>query len=172
MQVGEGQQVQIVQAQPQGQAQQAQSSTGQTMQVMQQIITNTGEIQQIPVSPALSQVCMALFNIIEILKDFISVYTARQKRLCVCAYIFCMVCISHTHTYKHFLNQYSYYPKPQLASLCAHCFSLTQVKVHHCGVAPLNFLSLHPRAEVIVTTILCQGPKALSFDYQRIRGGV
>ncbi|XP_065380400.1 nuclear transcription factor Y subunit gamma isoform X2 [Macaca fascicularis] len=49
MQVGEGQQVQIVQAQPQGQAQQAQSSTGQTMQVMQQIITNTGEIQQIPV---------------------------------------------------------------------------------------------------------------------------
>lgn len=53
MQVGEGQQVQIVQAQPQGQAQQAQSGTGQTMQVMQQIITNTGEIQQIPVSPAL-----------------------------------------------------------------------------------------------------------------------
>lgn len=52
MQVGEGQQVQIVQAQPQGQAQQAQSGTGQTMQVMQQIITNTGEIQQIPVSPA------------------------------------------------------------------------------------------------------------------------
>uniref|UniRef100_A0A8C9NLM2 Nuclear transcription factor Y subunit gamma n=1 Tax=Serinus canaria TaxID=9135 RepID=A0A8C9NLM2_SERCA len=49
MQVGEGQQVQIVQAQPQGQSQQAQSSTGQTMQVMQQIITNTGEIQQIPV---------------------------------------------------------------------------------------------------------------------------
>ncbi|XP_077882147.1 nuclear transcription factor Y subunit gamma isoform X2 [Ictidomys tridecemlineatus] len=49
MQVGEGQQVQIVQAQPQGQAQQAQSGTGQTMQVMQQIITNTGEIQQIPV---------------------------------------------------------------------------------------------------------------------------
>lgn len=50
MQVGEGQQVQIVQAQPQGQSQQAQSGTGQTMQVMQQIITNTGEIQQIPVS--------------------------------------------------------------------------------------------------------------------------
>lgn len=49
MQVGEGQQVQIVQAQPQGQTQQAPSSTGQTMQVMQQIITNTGEIQQIPV---------------------------------------------------------------------------------------------------------------------------
>ncbi|NP_001408215.1 nuclear transcription factor Y subunit gamma isoform X4 [Mus musculus] len=49
MQVGEGQQVQIVQAQPQGQAQQTQSGTGQTMQVMQQIITNTGEIQQIPV---------------------------------------------------------------------------------------------------------------------------
>uniref|UniRef100_A0A3Q2HRL0 Nuclear transcription factor Y subunit gamma n=1 Tax=Equus caballus TaxID=9796 RepID=A0A3Q2HRL0_HORSE len=49
MQVGEGQQVQIVQAQPQGQAQQAQSGSGQTMQVMQQIITNTGEIQQIPV---------------------------------------------------------------------------------------------------------------------------
>ncbi|XP_031450679.1 nuclear transcription factor Y subunit gamma isoform X2 [Phasianus colchicus] len=47
-QVGEGQQVQIVQAQPQGQSQQAQSGTGQTMQVMQQIITNTGEIQQIP----------------------------------------------------------------------------------------------------------------------------
>nr|KAF6383023.1 nuclear transcription factor Y subunit gamma [Pipistrellus kuhlii] len=43
---------QIIIAQPQqgqGQAQQAQSSTGQTMQVMQQIITNTGEIQQIPV---------------------------------------------------------------------------------------------------------------------------
>uniref|UniRef100_A0A4X2JRZ9 Nuclear transcription factor Y subunit gamma n=1 Tax=Vombatus ursinus TaxID=29139 RepID=A0A4X2JRZ9_VOMUR len=49
MQVGEGQQVQIVQAQPQGQTQQTPSSTGQTMQVMQQIITNTGEIQQIPV---------------------------------------------------------------------------------------------------------------------------
>lgn len=49
MQVGEGQQVQIVQAQPQGQTQAAQSGTGQTMQVMQQIITNTGEIQQIPV---------------------------------------------------------------------------------------------------------------------------
>lgn len=47
MQVGEGQQVQIVQAQ--GQTQQAQSGSGQTMQVMQQIITNTGEIQQIPV---------------------------------------------------------------------------------------------------------------------------
>ncbi|KAK5883696.1 hypothetical protein CesoFtcFv8_019996 [Champsocephalus esox] len=46
MQVGEGQQLQIVQAQ--GQAQQGQSQ-GQTMQVMQQIITNTGEIQQIPV---------------------------------------------------------------------------------------------------------------------------
>ncbi|KAM6959119.1 nuclear transcription factor Y subunit gamma isoform 3-T6 [Aplochiton taeniatus] len=46
MQVGEGQQLQIVQAQ--GQAQTAQSQ-GQTMQVMQQIITNTGEIQQIPV---------------------------------------------------------------------------------------------------------------------------
>ncbi|XP_067317391.1 nuclear transcription factor Y subunit gamma-like [Anolis sagrei] len=49
MQVSEGQQVQIVQAQPQGQAQPAQSGSGQTMQVMQQIITNTGEIQQIPV---------------------------------------------------------------------------------------------------------------------------
>ncbi|XP_036411406.1 nuclear transcription factor Y subunit gamma isoform X2 [Megalops cyprinoides] len=48
MQVGEGQQVQIVQAAPQGQAQTAQPA-GQTMQVMQQIITNTGEIQQIPV---------------------------------------------------------------------------------------------------------------------------
>uniref|UniRef100_A0A8C6WP70 Nuclear transcription factor Y, gamma n=1 Tax=Neogobius melanostomus TaxID=47308 RepID=A0A8C6WP70_9GOBI len=47
MQVGEGQQVQIVQAAPQGQGQ-AQAQ-GQTMQVMQQIITNTGEIQQIPV---------------------------------------------------------------------------------------------------------------------------
>ncbi|XP_034762328.1 nuclear transcription factor Y subunit gamma isoform X3 [Acipenser ruthenus] len=46
MQVGEGQQLQIVQA---GQGQQAQAATGQTMQVMQQIITNTGEIQQIPV---------------------------------------------------------------------------------------------------------------------------
>lgn len=50
MQVGEGQRVQIVQAQPQGQAQQAQSGAGQTMQVMQQIITNTGEIQQIRLS--------------------------------------------------------------------------------------------------------------------------
>ncbi|XP_018432271.1 PREDICTED: nuclear transcription factor Y subunit gamma isoform X2 [Nanorana parkeri] len=49
MQVGEGQQVQILQAQPQGQSQQGQNATGQTMQVMQQIITNTGEIQQIPV---------------------------------------------------------------------------------------------------------------------------
>ncbi|CAI5690623.1 nuclear transcription factor Y subunit gamma isoform X1 [Oreochromis niloticus] len=49
MQVGEGQQVQIVQAATaQGQAQTAQAQ-GQTMQVMQQIITNTGEIQQIPV---------------------------------------------------------------------------------------------------------------------------
>nr|XP_015829452.2 nuclear transcription factor Y subunit gamma isoform X6 [Nothobranchius furzeri] len=48
-QVGEGQQVQIVQAAAaQGQAQTAQAQ-GQTMQVMQQIITNTGEIQQIPV---------------------------------------------------------------------------------------------------------------------------
>ncbi|XP_060948905.1 nuclear transcription factor Y subunit gamma isoform X1 [Limanda limanda] len=47
MQVGEGQQLQIVQATAQGQAQ-AQAQ-GQTMQVMQQIITNTGEIQQIPV---------------------------------------------------------------------------------------------------------------------------
>ncbi|XP_061520458.1 nuclear transcription factor Y subunit gamma isoform X1 [Phycodurus eques] len=46
MQVGE-QQVQIVQAAG-GQAQTAQAQ-GQTMQVMQQIITNTGEIQQIPV---------------------------------------------------------------------------------------------------------------------------
>lgn len=49
MQVGEGQQVQIVQAAAtQGSAQTAQAQ-GQTMQVMQQIITNTGEIQQIPV---------------------------------------------------------------------------------------------------------------------------
>uniref|UniRef100_A0A8C7XAC2 Nuclear transcription factor Y subunit gamma n=1 Tax=Oryzias sinensis TaxID=183150 RepID=A0A8C7XAC2_9TELE len=49
MQVGEGQQVQIVQAAAaQGQTQSAQAQ-GQTMQVMQQIITNTGEIQQIPV---------------------------------------------------------------------------------------------------------------------------
>ncbi|KAM8767038.1 nuclear transcription factor Y subunit gamma isoform X2 [Sparus aurata] len=49
MQVSEGQQVQIVQAAAaQGQAQTAQAQ-GQTMQVMQQIITNTGEIQQIPV---------------------------------------------------------------------------------------------------------------------------
>ena len=49
MQVGEGQQVQIVQAAAtQGQAQTGQAQ-GQTMQVMQQIITNTGEIQQIPV---------------------------------------------------------------------------------------------------------------------------
>ncbi|KAJ8395793.1 hypothetical protein AAFF_G00028400 [Aldrovandia affinis] len=48
MQVGEGQQVQIVQAAAQGQAQTAQPA-GQTMQVMQQIITNTGEIQHIPV---------------------------------------------------------------------------------------------------------------------------
>lgn len=50
MQVGEGQQVQIVQAAGQAQAQaQTAQSAGQTMQVMQQIITNTGEIQQIPV---------------------------------------------------------------------------------------------------------------------------
>uniref|UniRef100_A0A4W5KTJ1 Nuclear transcription factor Y, gamma n=1 Tax=Hucho hucho TaxID=62062 RepID=A0A4W5KTJ1_9TELE len=46
MQVGE-QQVQIVQASSQGQTQTVQS--GQTMQVMQQIITNSAEIQQIPV---------------------------------------------------------------------------------------------------------------------------
>ncbi|XP_077599928.1 nuclear transcription factor Y subunit gamma isoform X1 [Stigmatopora nigra] len=46
MQVGD-QQVQIVQATG-GQAQTGQAQ-GQTMQVMQQIITNTGEIQQIPV---------------------------------------------------------------------------------------------------------------------------
>ncbi|XP_068188749.1 nuclear transcription factor Y subunit gamma isoform X3 [Antennarius striatus] len=50
MQVSEGQQVQIVQAAAaQGQAQTAQTQ-GQTMQVMQQIITNTGEIQQIPLN--------------------------------------------------------------------------------------------------------------------------
>uniref|UniRef100_G1KAZ2 Nuclear transcription factor Y subunit gamma n=1 Tax=Anolis carolinensis TaxID=28377 RepID=G1KAZ2_ANOCA len=55
MQVGERQQVQIVQAQPQGQAQPAQSGSGQTMQVMQQIITNTGEIEQIPVQLNASQ---------------------------------------------------------------------------------------------------------------------
>ncbi|XP_028316793.1 nuclear transcription factor Y subunit gamma isoform X1 [Gouania willdenowi] len=49
MQVSDGQQVQIVQAAAaQGQAQTA-TAQGQTMQVMQQIITNTGEIQQIPV---------------------------------------------------------------------------------------------------------------------------
>ncbi|XP_067867197.1 nuclear transcription factor Y subunit gamma isoform X3 [Heterodontus francisci] len=47
MQVGDGQQVQIVPAQ--NQTQQTQTNSGQTMQVMQQIITNTGEIQQIPV---------------------------------------------------------------------------------------------------------------------------
>ncbi|XP_063050105.1 nuclear transcription factor Y subunit gamma, partial [Engraulis encrasicolus] len=47
MQVGD-QQVQIVQA-AQGQAQAQGAPAGQTMQVMQQIITNTGEIQQIPV---------------------------------------------------------------------------------------------------------------------------
>ncbi|XP_062384760.1 nuclear transcription factor Y subunit gamma isoform X2 [Sardina pilchardus] len=47
MQVGD-QQVQIVQATAQGQQTQVQPA-GQTMQVMQQIITNTGEIQQIPV---------------------------------------------------------------------------------------------------------------------------
>lgn len=53
MQVSEGQQVQIVQAAAaQGQAQTAQAQ-GQTMQVMQQIITNTGEIQQIPVGTSL-----------------------------------------------------------------------------------------------------------------------
>lgn len=48
MQVGEGQQVQIVQAAA-AQGQQTAQAQGQTMQVMQQIITNTGEIQQIPV---------------------------------------------------------------------------------------------------------------------------
>ncbi|XP_035038115.1 nuclear transcription factor Y subunit gamma isoform X3 [Hippoglossus stenolepis] len=48
MQVGEGQQVQIVQATT-AQAQAQAQAQGQTMQVMQQIITNTGEIQQIPV---------------------------------------------------------------------------------------------------------------------------
>ncbi|XP_056438429.1 nuclear transcription factor Y subunit gamma isoform X3 [Gadus chalcogrammus] len=47
MQVGDGQQLQIVQAAP-AQSQVGQGQ-GQTMQVMQQIITNTGEIQQIPV---------------------------------------------------------------------------------------------------------------------------
>ncbi|XP_055512098.1 nuclear transcription factor Y subunit gamma isoform X4 [Leucoraja erinacea] len=47
MQVGDGQQVQLVPAQNQTQA--AQTNSVQTMQVMQQIITNTGEIQQIPV---------------------------------------------------------------------------------------------------------------------------
>ncbi|XP_068188744.1 nuclear transcription factor Y subunit gamma isoform X2 [Antennarius striatus] len=56
MQVSEGQQVQIVQAAAaQGQAQTAQTQ-GQTMQVMQQIITNTGEIQQIPVQLNTGQV--------------------------------------------------------------------------------------------------------------------
>ncbi|XP_032901398.1 nuclear transcription factor Y subunit gamma isoform X2 [Amblyraja radiata] len=47
MQVGDGQQVQLVPAQ--NQTQPAQTNSVQTMQVMQQIITNTGEIQQIPV---------------------------------------------------------------------------------------------------------------------------
>lgn len=63
MQVGEGQQVQIVQAAAQGQAQaQAAQPAGQTMQVMQQIITNTGEIQQIPVRAAL--VCLSHWCIV------------------------------------------------------------------------------------------------------------
>ncbi|XP_056291540.1 nuclear transcription factor Y subunit gamma isoform X3 [Pseudoliparis swirei] len=47
MQVGDSQQVQIVQAS--AAQSQVQNAQGQTMQVMQQIITNTGEIQQIPV---------------------------------------------------------------------------------------------------------------------------
>ncbi|XP_078279560.1 nuclear transcription factor Y subunit gamma isoform X2 [Rhinoraja longicauda] len=46
MQVGDGQQVQLVPAQ--NQTQPALTNSVQTMQVMQQIITNTGEIQQIP----------------------------------------------------------------------------------------------------------------------------
>lgn len=49
MQVGEGQQVQIVQAAATQASAQTAQAQGQTMQVMQQIITNTGEIQQIPV---------------------------------------------------------------------------------------------------------------------------
>lgn len=91
MQVGEGQQVQIVQAQPQGQAQQAQSGTGQTMQVMQQIITNTGEIQQIPVSSALppalrgTMLCVTTGDI----KDLIHTHT--HTDYCVCVRL-------HTHT--------------------------------------------------------------------------
>uniref|UniRef100_A0A8C6RMY2 Nuclear transcription factor Y subunit gamma n=1 Tax=Nannospalax galili TaxID=1026970 RepID=A0A8C6RMY2_NANGA len=48
MQVAEGQQVQIVQAQPQGQAQQAQSGTGQTMQIQQiPVQLNAGQLQYI-----------------------------------------------------------------------------------------------------------------------------
>uniref|UniRef100_A0A2K6E210 Nuclear transcription factor Y subunit gamma n=1 Tax=Macaca nemestrina TaxID=9545 RepID=A0A2K6E210_MACNE len=56
-QVAEGQQVQIVQTQPQGQ-----SGTGWSVQVMQQILTNTGEIQQIPVQLKAGQlqcICLA-----------------------------------------------------------------------------------------------------------------
>uniref|UniRef100_A0A2K5NQL7 Nuclear transcription factor Y subunit gamma n=1 Tax=Cercocebus atys TaxID=9531 RepID=A0A2K5NQL7_CERAT len=56
-QVAEGQQVQIVQTQPQGQ-----SGTGRTVQVTQQILTNTGEIQQIPVQLKAGQlqcICLA-----------------------------------------------------------------------------------------------------------------
>lgn len=110
MQVGEGQQVQIVQAQPQGQAQQAQSSTGQTMQVMQQIITNTGEIQQIPVRPVLP---------------------CSRKALCSCgggsASRSYTQRISYTHMCRCtrvFLNLCPCSPRPQLASLYTACFPL------------------------------------------------
>ena len=71
--------------------------------------------------------------------------------------------ITHTyiHTYIHFLNLYSHYLRPQVASLYAHCFPSTRVQAHHYGAAPFNFPSLHLCREIIVTTPPCQGPKAL-----------
>lgn len=91
MQVGEGQQVQIVQAQPQGQAQQAQSGSGQTMQVMQQIITNTGEIQQIPVSSALPPALRGamLCATVGAVKDFTHTHTHRLLCLCTSTHTHC-----------------------------------------------------------------------------------
>lgn len=82
--------------------------------------------------------------------------------MCMCIYILSVdVCNTHIRVFILFFNLYSFYPRPQLASLHTHCFPLTQVQVHHRGAAPLDFSSLCLHREIIVTTIPCQGPKAL-----------
>ena len=95
--------MQIVQAQPQGQAQQAQSGAGQTMQVMQQIITNTGEIQQIPVSlPCPALPCPALGSVRRCARQ------CDQERLEVSVHTYTRThtdthtqTLRHTYTHRH-----------------------------------------------------------------------